>query len=132
MIRVASSIGLARMKKGRFVSDIRVWHMSSGPGVVPVQRGMEFHQLPIPTAVGFTFGQHSGKPRFVRVRKRFVEQAIDQFLEDIGVAHAGASVASVRSMQSSKVRRMRRSVSDTALGCLPTAAAIALTEAPGS
>ena len=136
MIRVASSIGLARMKQGRFVSDIRVWHMRSGPGVVPVQRGMEFHPLSISAAGLRTLGQHAGKPRFIGHRQCGVEQPVEKFLELVlwgsHLAHVAASGVSERSIQSSSVRRTRRSISDTALGCFPIVAAMALTEAPGS
>ena len=97
---------------------------------------MEFHPLAIPTPGGFAFGEHRGQPGFIGVGERLVDEAVEQFFECILfvklLAHIAASAASVRSMQSSSVRRIRRSVSDTALGCLPVAVAMALTDAPGS
>ena len=114
-----------------------------GCGVVPMQRGVEFYPFAISSASSFAFGQESSEFGLVGYRERLVEQAVEKFLEPFGrstptihgidgVDHVAAFAMSVFSIQSRSVRRILRSVSDTALGCLPIAAAIMLTDTPGS
>jgi hypothetical protein len=70
----------AGRQKGRFIPEFWVRTMCSGPGVVPVQRGMEFHPFSIPAPGLSTLGQNAGKPCFIGHGKSFVEQAVEQVL----------------------------------------------------